>query len=92
MEYKVGNWCVCINLDDNVTGKIGHVFQIGRIDTDILEEYIWYYYTEETSISGQCLHAKHFRLALPHEVPGYIPPKPENYKYLVKLFKKLKIK
>ena len=84
MQYKIGDWCVCTNLDGSVHGKIGHVFQIGEISKGS-----WYYYTEETSIIGKCLQARHFRFALPHEIPGY---KPEDYKYLVKLLKKLKIK
>lgn len=87
MQYKVGDWCVCTNLKD-VNGKIGHVFQIGQVDTSYLPEEAWYHYTEETSIIGRCLQAQHFRLALPHEIPGY---KPKNYKYLMKLLKKLKI-
>lgn len=87
MQYKIGDWCVCTNLDGPVDGKIGHVFQIGEISRGS-----WYYYTEETSITGKCLQAQHFRLALPHEIPSYIQPKPEDYKYLVKLLKKLKIK
>lgn len=53
---------------------------------------IWYTYTKETNIVGGCLYARNFRLALPEEIPGYIPPKPEDYKQLKRILKQLKIK
>lgn len=87
MEYKVGDWCVCINLDNKkgglFTGKIGHVFQIASIKDD------WVRYTKETFVSGSSVQFHNIRHALPKEIPGY---KDENYKQLKRILKQLKIK
>lgn len=90
MEYKVGDWCVCINLDNKkgglFLGKIGHVFQIASIKDD------WVRYTKETHVSGSSVQFHNIRHALPEEIPEYIPPKPEDYKQLKRILKQLKIK
>ena len=92
MEYKVGDWCVCIKDYSNIWYS-GRVWQIGKI-----EDYFHNDFTcnpiENSKILNQSLlvNSKGFRHAYDYEIPGYIPLKPESYKYLTKLFKKLKIK
>jgi hypothetical protein len=90
MEYKVDDWVVRLN-NAHLGIRVGQVCQIYEIiDTNSLSSF-------QLRLQGQNdptgSHAiKNLRRALPEEIP-YIPSsKPENYKYLTKLFKKLKIK
>lgn len=89
MEYKVGDWCVCTNLDNTkggtYMGTIGHVFQIASIDHD------WVRYTKETYTSGHSIQFHNIRHALPKEIPGYIAPS-KSHKELKRILKQLKIK
>lgn len=90
MEYKVGDWVVRLN-DAHLGIQVGQVCQIYEIiDTNLLGRF-------QPRLQGQNdlkgSHAlKNLRRALPEEIPHSPQSKPESYKYLTKLFKKLKIK
>lgn len=87
MEYKVGDW---ILVEKNSTP--GCQLEKGCVDEVIKifknEKFLT---VRSLGRNGGDVRFTDIRLALPHEIPGYIPP-PESYKYLTKLFKKLKIK
>jgi hypothetical protein len=74
-KFKVGDWVVIDNLDRNMSGKIGHIFQISKIE----KNNNWYYATKKTWCSGSCWKKENLRLATNEEIikAGGIPKKEE---------------
>lgn len=90
MEYKVGDWLFG---KANTRNKV----ELCRFKEMYSTSYKCEFFDEYGNVSNLLnIDPPNFntvRRALPHEIPGYISSsKPESYKYLTKLFKKLKIK
>jgi len=84
----VGDWVVITTLKSKkhggMTGIVGHVFQIKNISR---EDFCTA--TEDTYITGTSWPFDCIRKAKPHEIPGYVKPVKENYKYLIPIIKNI---
>lgn len=90
MEYKVGDWVTVLHNTVSNFHEGADTFKIGYIQRNPKENG---FVCEEDHDIGNGIFFGGFRHAYDYEIPGYIPSsKPESYKYLTKLFKKLKIK
>ena len=90
MEYKVGDWVTVLHNNVSNFHEGADTFKIGYIQRSPEDNG---FVCEEDYDIGNGIFFGGFRHAYDYEIPGYTSPsEPESYKYLVKLFKKLKIK
>lgn len=91
-KFAVGDWVVitksCRNWTDTMNKFVGTTVQITQVELEAFGEYV-------IKFEG-CMHyywsfkEKHFRKAKLKESPDYVPSE-RCYKYLIPIWKKLKI-
>ena len=90
--FDVGDWVVITkssrNWTDTMDKFVGTTVQITQVESEAFGDYV-------IKFEG-CMHyhwsfnQKHFRKAKLKESPDYVPPE-RSYKYLIPIWKKLKI-